>query len=138
MQAACRTLHPDLKDMEVWVMAQRLLFLKKQAVKHPLADRTPRCSFILGGTHKQKDFEDYKNLVLQSSNRLTEVDQVEVEITVKIPTPVDGTVTIKCSWEDLLDYYDHQSQLGHRTSVTTRLESTKEFFKNKLFGTNSQ
>ena len=77
-------------------------------------------------------------MVLQPSHRLTEGDQADVEITAEIPAPVDGTVAIKCSWEDLLDYYDHQNQLGYRTSVTTRLESTKEFFKNKLLGTNSQ
>ena len=38
VQATCRTLHPDLKDAEVWVMAQRLLFLKNEAAEIPLAD----------------------------------------------------------------------------------------------------
>ena len=64
VQATCRTLHPDWKDMEVWVMAQRLLFLKKESAESPLADRTPRCPFryqFLGGTHHPQAFEDYKN-----------------------------------------------------------------------------
>ena len=38
VKASCRTLHPDLKDIEVWEMAQRLLFLKKEAAENPLAD----------------------------------------------------------------------------------------------------
>ena len=38
VKAACRTLHPDLKETEDWVMAQRLMFLKKQAAESPLAD----------------------------------------------------------------------------------------------------
>ena len=46
VKASCRTLHPDLKDVEVWVMAQRLLFLKKEAGKNPLADGSPRCPFV--------------------------------------------------------------------------------------------
>ena len=38
VKASCRTLHPDLKEVEVGDMAQRLLFLKKEAAKSPLAD----------------------------------------------------------------------------------------------------
>ena len=140
VKASCRTLHHDLKDVEVWVMAQRLLFLKKEAAKNPLADHSPRCPFIhpiLGGTHKPKEFEDYRDSVLQSSTRSTEGDQEDVEITAEIPAPNDGIITIRCRWEDLLDYHDHQNQLGCRTTVKQRIASTKEFFQNKL-GSNSQ
>ena len=38
VKASCRTLHPDLKEVEVWEMAQRLLFLKNEAAENPLAD----------------------------------------------------------------------------------------------------
>ena len=38
VKASCRTLHPDLKEVEVWEMAQRLLFLKKEAEGNHLAD----------------------------------------------------------------------------------------------------
>ena len=60
-----------------------------------------------------------------------------MEITAEIPAADDGLVTIRCSWEDLLDYYDHQSQLGCRTTVEKRIAETKEFFSNKLFGNSS-
>ena len=54
-------MHPELREAEVWVMAQRLLFLKKQAAENPLADQSPRCPFVhpfLGGTHSEKEFEE--------------------------------------------------------------------------------
>ena len=38
VKASCWTLHPDLKEVEVWEMAQRLLFLKEKAAENPLAD----------------------------------------------------------------------------------------------------
>ena len=84
-----------------------------------------------------KDFEDYKNAVLESFNRPMEEDQNDVEITAEIPAPYDGTITIKCHWGDLLDYHNHQNQFGFRATVATRLDSTKDFFKDKLLGTNS-
>ena len=34
VKATCRTLHPDLKEVKAWVMAQRFLFLKKQAAEN--------------------------------------------------------------------------------------------------------
>ena len=90
------------------------------------------CISNLGGTHKPKEFKEYKDLVLQSSNRSTEGDLEDVEITAEIPAADDGFINIRCQWEDLLDYHDLQNQLSCRTTVEERLERTKEFFSNKL------
>ena len=58
-------------------------------------------------------------------------------ITVEVPTVDDGFVIIICQWEDLLDYYDHQNQLWHRTMADQRMDTTKEFFEKITLGTNS-
>ena len=61
----------------------------------------------------------------------------EVEITAEIPMVDNGFVTIKCQWEDLLDYHDHQNQLRFRTMANQRMDSTKEFFEKFTLSTNS-
>ena len=60
----------------------------------------------IGGTHKLKDFEDYKDLCLQSSNRSAEGDLEDVVVMAEIPAMDNGNITIRCRWEDLLDYHD--------------------------------
>ena len=65
VQAACRTLHPDLKETEDWVMAQRFMFLKKLAEESPLADRTtafPYVHYFMGGTHHARSLRNIRDL----------------------------------------------------------------------------
>ena len=86
---------------------------------------------ILGGTHKPTDFDNYKDSCLQASTKKDEGIVEDVVITVEIPVVDNGfatEVTIRCHWEDLLDYHDHQNQLGIRTTVEQRVETTKDFF----------
>ena len=86
----------------------------------------------MGDTHHPKAFDDYKSACLQSSSKIDEGVVEDVVITVEIPGVDNGfatQVTIRCCWEDLLDYHDHQNQLSIRTTVEQRVETTKEFFQ---------
>ena len=117
VKAIWRTLHPDLKETEEWVMAQQLRFLKKQAAESPLADQTPPCPFrhlFMGGTHHPQMFEDYKNACLQSSLKVDEVPVEDIEVTSEIPPVDDGPVTIRCRWEDLLEHLTSRCKSGIR------------------------
>ena len=112
-------------------MAQRLLHLKKEAARNPLADRTPICLFIhqfLGGTHKPKEFEYYKDLCLKSSLKVEEEVEDDIQITAEIPVADDSLMTIRCRAEDLLEFHVNQNQLDIRTTFEQRVEATKDFF----------
>ena len=136
VQAACRTLHPDLKETEVWVMGQRLKYFWKLAAENPLANCTPLCPYVhyfMGGTHSVQEFEAYKKSYLQSQ-QVDKTPEKEVELIAEFPPEDDGLVTIRCQWEDLLEHFKLQMWLGCRVTTKQCMQHTKEYFSKFTLG----